>query len=837
MQSKSQLINTNETWNAKKRYKINAVVTYLGSTYQNSTGGNSDPISGNDWFLIEADISGKEDKINKGVPNGYASLGPDGFTLLSEMNPSTLERLVVVADQAARFALTTATVQNGDTVKQLDTGIMYYVKDDTNLSNSSGYELYRAGTAASVPWTGVTGTPTSLTGYGIIPASGDYTTALVTETTDKNYQTDIQKLYNDATSSIQTQLNALALADFTSIEKSNILSQYNDTDVNYPADITWRPGKITEQNGLFKIDFSIDDLVKDKISKMKPYYCNYETGSNSNDGLTPATAVKTITYAYVSLGARLLYLTGGVHKSDSWGSLNSSFTNTDDFFVLQYGDKETYITNAPETNPTYSLQSGTTYQYTLSATANVIDMKYLDKKGFPYRMTLQTSIANVNANAGSFYISGSTVYINTLDGRVPDASILSLRGGIDTATYSANAGYHYVRGINFMGGSLENGTHGVKSQISSNSTLVGLAKDCKFMYGQDTGYDNNGGEGSRNLYNKFNITENCISYGNSRDGYNYLADPANRMYILEINCQAFQNGERLSSNSVNGSSSHNISENIRINGKYYMNSGPNIADVDGAITANYGVTCFNSIAPAVSTNVDFSTSSSNANVSKQYNYKVKSYNSSRSFTIVNTFESHIINKDVFQKGIDFITTPSAPQTITFTDFPTANVISPAFPALSAYTASNEYAPIASPTFTGDPKAPTPTAGDNDTSIATTAFVTGAIATAKPYKVYVATLGQITTGAPSVSLLLENTLGSIVWTRTATGVYKGTLTGAFVNDKTICFISYGGGYGSVFTDQSISLSRNANDNEVLLTQTKAGSYADEFQASVEIRVYP
>lgn len=37
------------------------------------------------------------------------------------------------------------------------------------------------------------------------------------------------------------------------------------------------------------------------------------------------------------------------------------------------------------------------------------------------------------------------------------------------------------------------------------------------------------------------------------------------------------------------------------------------------------------------------------------------------------------------------------------------------------------APIASPTFTGNPAAPTPTAGDNDTSIATTAFVTTAVA--------------------------------------------------------------------------------------------------------------
>lgn len=37
------------------------------------------------------------------------------------------------------------------------------------------------------------------------------------------------------------------------------------------------------------------------------------------------------------------------------------------------------------------------------------------------------------------------------------------------------------------------------------------------------------------------------------------------------------------------------------------------------------------------------------------------------------------------------------------------------------------APLASPTFTGNPAAPTPSAGDNDTSIATTAFVTNAVA--------------------------------------------------------------------------------------------------------------
>ena len=38
-----------------------------------------------------------------------------------------------------------------------------------------------------------------------------------------------------------------------------------------------------------------------------------------------------------------------------------------------------------------------------------------------------------------------------------------------------------------------------------------------------------------------------------------------------------------------------------------------------------------------------------------------------------------------------------------------------------------FAPIDSPAFTGDPTAPTPAYGDNDTSVATTAFVQAAVA--------------------------------------------------------------------------------------------------------------
>jgi len=64
-------------------------------------------------------------------------------------------------------------------------------------------------------------------------------------------------------------------------------------------------------------------------------------------------------------------------------------------------------------------------------------------------------------------------------------------------------------------------------------------------------------------------------------------------------------------------------------------------------------------------------------------------------------------------------------------------------ALARAEADAELAPLASPEFTGNPTAPTPSAGDNDTSIATTAFVTAAITAGK--QIYTDTAGILTAG--------------------------------------------------------------------------------------------
>lgn len=101
--------------------------------------------------------------ISTTLANFDASKIASGTISIDRLPKAALERLIVVADDTARFALTTATVQSGDTVKVASTGKMYLIKDESKLSSEDGYEPYTASQASSVPWSGVTGKPSTFT--------------------------------------------------------------------------------------------------------------------------------------------------------------------------------------------------------------------------------------------------------------------------------------------------------------------------------------------------------------------------------------------------------------------------------------------------------------------------------------------------------------------------------------------------------------------------------------------------------------------------------------------------------------------------------------------------
>ena len=99
-----------------------------------------------------------------------------GVIGIANIPHAALERCVVVANDEARFALTSEQAQTGDTVKVTETSKMYFIVDDTQLGTEAGYEEYKVGTAAAVEWSGVLNKPDTYT-----PSAHNHTIAEITD--------------------------------------------------------------------------------------------------------------------------------------------------------------------------------------------------------------------------------------------------------------------------------------------------------------------------------------------------------------------------------------------------------------------------------------------------------------------------------------------------------------------------------------------------------------------------------------------------------------------------------------------------------------------------------
>lgn len=107
-----------------------------------------------------------------------------------------------------------------------------------------------------------------------------------------------------------------------------------------------------------------------------------------------------------------------------------------------------------------------------------------------------------------------------------------------------------------------------------------------------------------------------------------------------------------------------------------------------------------------------------------------------------------------------------------------------------------------------------------------------------YKEYVALLEQGGTGAPTATII-NNQIGSIVWTRANVGQYLGTLSGAFLANKTEFGISNPVGP----TDYAgIIINRLSNNALTIDTFNSSDQLADDVLSQVypniiSIRIYP
>lgn len=198
---------------------------------------------------------------------------------IARLPHGALERCVIVADDTARFALTTAKIQLGDTVKVNKTQKMYFVIDDSKLNSEAGYTVYTAGSATSVPWSGVTGKPTTFTpsshthpylsalsvsGKTITYTKGDGTTGTITT--------------QDTWRGIQNNLTSTSTTDSLSAAQGKILKGLVDGKLSLSGGTM--TGALNFANGIWNVvgdDVAIGDMnVSGTLGVM---------GKNGNTGI------------------------------------------------------------------------------------------------------------------------------------------------------------------------------------------------------------------------------------------------------------------------------------------------------------------------------------------------------------------------------------------------------------------------------------------------------------------------------------------------------------------------------------------------------------------------
>lgn len=406
-------------------------------------------------------------------------------------------------------------------------------------------------------------------------AKSDSETAKDLSVSAKN---DAQQARDEAVSAKDISLSAASSATISATQVLNALGGLEKIE-NSPNGFNYNLPFTLYYNGEYFLVDPIFDLESYAgITVNKTYYVNSDPliGNDSNDGLTPATALRTLNEANSRSDAQRVIIAENsyFYKNERPTQFSGSYK----IIGLGSGSTRPWITNDITNQIGPFSQVSNYYQASIDYVQKVYDFANLDEHGKPQSLTAVSSIAEVDSTPGSFYhdVVSDMVYVRTeepdgeggfLPGREPDANLsffdsLTYRLREDNAT-------QYIENIIFFGGAV---------QMQSNSIAGGTKayfKNCLFWgslypHGLDEVgvwscvVDNFGGDCFNYDWKNYG-GENVIK----TKGFEYNAIPTNR-----------KKGDTTSQ----ASTSHNGCEIVRINGVYYDTAGQNIADVTGSQT-------------------------------------------------------------------------------------------------------------------------------------------------------------------------------------------------------------------------------------------------------------
>lgn len=380
-----------------------------------------------DRYYTESEINTKlNGKANSSHTHGNGDITSldagkitSGTISIDRLPQGALERLIIVADDTARFNLTSATVQKGDTVKVTATSKMYYVVDESKLSTEEGYEVYTAGSATSVPWSGVTGKPSTYT-----PSS---------HTHDDRYYTE---------SEIDSKLKSKANSSHTHTK-----SQITDFPTSMPAN----GGNASTVNG-----HTVESDVPANAKFTDTTYSSKAATSGGTDVSLVTTGEKAIWNAKTSNAGTI---TGIKMNGASKGT-----SGVVDLGTVLTGGKQSTTSTADGGSNVYTFSDGSTITVKNGSKGSSGTNGTNGSNGTSAAWFTGTAVTGTSTTATSFSVSGSKagdMYLNTSTYNV----------------YRASASNSWVYVCNIKGASGTNGTNGttptIKAASGSNIGSVG----------------------------------------------------------------------------------------------------------------------------------------------------------------------------------------------------------------------------------------------------------------------------------------------------------------------------------------------------------------------------
>ena len=301
----------------------NVTKAQVGLSNVDNTSDINKPIS----TVTQTALDLKEDKANKNVVNGYAGLGTDGKLLSAQLPSITISDTFLTASQGAMLALV---AQIGDISVRTDLNKSFILKgsDPTVLAN---WQELLTPTSAVTTVFGRNGAVTAQV--------GDYIADQITETATRVFQTPTQRTNNDATSSIQTQLNSkanTASPTFTGVASApTAIVGTNTTQIATTAFVLANAGSSlpvsASQSGIVN-NVSLQELggVDKTINSVRVGRGSGNLASNTAIG-SGALSANTAGIANTAIGVNALSsnTVGNVNAAFGFGALKANTTGVD----------------------------------------------------------------------------------------------------------------------------------------------------------------------------------------------------------------------------------------------------------------------------------------------------------------------------------------------------------------------------------------------------------------------------------------------------------------------------------------------------------------------------